>query len=114
MLANWKIIESIPRIFLKLPLVDMPDLAELCRDLYTSTPNVSAALFALVNGSLYYIFMEQDVSRSEERTSDFRRFASICQLNFESVLENFHLSTSPSLEACQALALGVNISIYVY
>lgn len=114
MLANWKIIESIPRIFLKLPLIDMPDLAELCRGFYTSTPNVSAALFALVNGCLYYIFTEQDVSRSEERTSDFSHFASMCQLNFESVLENFHLSTSPSLEACQALALGVIIFTYVF
>lgn len=115
MLANCKIVESVPRIFLKLPLMDVPDFAELCRSLYTSTPKVSAALFALVNGGLYYMFAEQDVSRLEERTYDFRRFASMCQLNFESVLENFHLSTSPSLEACQALALGVTKCLsYIY
>ncbi|OBT69061.1 hypothetical protein VE03_01357 [Pseudogymnoascus sp. 23342-1-I1] len=98
--------KSIPRIFLKLPLMDVSDFAELCRGVYTSMPNVSAALFALVNAGLYYMFAEQDVSRSEERTSDFCLFASMCQLNFESVLDNFHLSTSPSLEACQALAFG--------
>ncbi|KFZ18446.1 hypothetical protein V501_01223 [Pseudogymnoascus sp. VKM F-4519 (FW-2642)] len=98
--------KNIPRIFLKLPLMDVSNFASLCRGLYSSTPDVSPALFALVNGGLYYMFAEQDVSRSEEQTSDFRRFASMCQLNFEVVLENFHLSTSPSLEACQALALG--------
>jgi hypothetical protein len=114
MLANWEIVENIPRIFLKLPLMDVSDFAELCRGLYTSTPDVSAALFALVNGGLYYMFAEQDVSRSEEQTSDFRRFASMCQLNFEVVLENFHLSTSPSLGACQALALGVSKCTLVY
>lgn len=90
-------------------MMDVPDFADLCRSVYATRPGFSAALFALVNGGLYYIFAEQEVARAEERVAlDLGRFAVMCRENFEVVLENFHLSTSPSLEACQALALGVS------
>ncbi|KFY63777.1 hypothetical protein V496_03732 [Pseudogymnoascus sp. VKM F-4515 (FW-2607)] len=98
--------KNVPRIFLKLPLMDVSDFAELCRSFYTSTPNVSAAMFALVNAGLYYMFAEQNVSRSEERTFDFCHFASVCQLNFEfyADFQAFHATEMVKPYLCRLLS----------
>jgi hypothetical protein len=96
--------EVIPRFFLEMPVVLLSDFTEMCRTLYFCTSGYSLALFAIVNAGLYYLFEEKLESA---KTADDGRYASMCRSNFALVLESFHLVVAPSLEACQALILGV-------
>jgi len=97
-------IEVIPRFFIEMPVILLSDFTEMCRTLYFCTSGYSPALFAIVNAGLYYLFEDK---QPNVKTADDARYASMCRSNFALLLESFHLIMAPSLEACQALILGV-------
>jgi len=94
-------------MFFEWPIIEQSDFTEKCRNLYFCTTGYSPAHFAIVNSGLYYLFMERSLSLSGHDASEAQRYASMCRYNFEQTLEKLHLLISPSLEACQALILGV-------
>jgi hypothetical protein len=102
--------EVIPRFFLEMPVILLSDFTEMCRTLYFCTSGYSPALFAIVNAGLYYLFEEK---LATSKTADDERYASMCRSNFALLLESFHLVMAPSLEACQALILGVWPSLLI-
>lgn len=64
------------------------------------------ALFTLVNGGLYYLFLEVALIHGKN-TTEFSECAKICRSNLEYALGKFDLFTAPTVENIQALAIGV-------
>lgn len=107
MKATKSRIEKTFRMFLEWPIIEQSNFTEKCRQVYFCTIDVSPARLIIVNLGLYYLFMEHSFSLSGNDASEARRYASLCRYNFERTIEKVHLLIAPSLEACQALLLGV-------
>ncbi|PGH08262.1 hypothetical protein AJ79_06048 [Helicocarpus griseus UAMH5409] len=113
--------ETTPFFLLNLPFLDVPSITQLCKDLYFCTEDYSTAHFAIVNCTLSYMFdearyfhepVENQATSSSLSTSisspasTYSRHATTCRLNFETALNTFDLSLTPSYENIIALALG--------
>ncbi|KKA22872.1 C6 transcription factor [Rasamsonia emersonii CBS 393.64] len=96
--------------FLDLPFLDFDQFNELCKKIYFAVEDYSLAAFTLVNGGLYYLFLEvgmlwgRNVPESQES-------AAICRANFEYALGRFDIFTAPTFENIQALLLGASYAI---
>ncbi|GKT51277.1 uncharacterized protein ColSpa_11458 [Colletotrichum spaethianum] len=87
---------------------DVDDLAELCRRVYFCTDNFADTTFIIVNGALFYLFMEQaylapDATAREE----FERYQHMCQSNLETALACLPLMLPAKIESIEALLLAV-------
>ncbi|KAL3420027.1 fungal specific transcription factor domain-containing protein [Phlyctema vagabunda] len=98
--------DRIPRLFLEAPLIEWPDFAEMCRNLWFCTTEYSPGHFVVVNGGLHAVFSEYSHTLPQDDAITFRRYADMCRLNFELALENFNLCVAPTIETCQALLYG--------
>lgn len=99
-------------MFIEWPIFSEADFTEKCRNLYFCTTGYSPAHFIIVNSGLYFLFAEQSDIAPEHKAAELRRYSSLCRSNFERALEKLHLLITPSLEACQALILGVFSPFY--
>ncbi|GKT62190.1 fungal specific transcription factor domain-containing protein [Colletotrichum tofieldiae] len=87
---------------------DVDDLAELCRRVYFCTDNFADTTFIIVNGALFYLFMEQaylapDATAREE----FEKYQHMCQNNLETALACLPLMLPAKIESIEALLLAV-------
>ncbi|GKT69762.1 fungal specific transcription factor domain-containing protein [Colletotrichum tofieldiae] len=100
---------SPPSIFsLACSFLDVDDLAELCRRVYFCTDNFADTTFIIVNGALFYLFMEQaylapDATAREE----FEKYQHMCQNNLETALACLPLMLPAKIESIEALLLAV-------
>ncbi|TAQ90990.1 hypothetical protein B7494_g722 [Chlorociboria aeruginascens] len=104
MLRSFK--GTVPRFFLDMPFINMSDLIELCQKVYFCAEDYTPALFALVNGGLYYLFIECISGKSDQQATEYREFAATCRANLETTLHNFRLGMAPCFESCAALFVG--------
>ncbi|OHX01015.1 fungal specific transcription factor domain-containing protein, partial [Colletotrichum incanum] len=106
---------SPPSIFsLACSFLDVDDLAELCRRVYFCTDNFADTTFIIVNGALFYLFMEQaylapDATAREE----FERYQHMCQNNLETALACLPLMLPAKIESIEALLLAAVYSVDV-
>jgi hypothetical protein len=94
---------------LDLPFIDFDQFNELCKKVYFATEDYSLAEFALVNGGLYYLFVEVAMLRGKD-VPESHESAMTCRSNFEYALGRFDIFTAPTFQNIQALLLGVSIS----
>lgn len=92
--------------FLDLPFLDFDQFNELCKKIYFAVEDYSLAAFTLVNGGLYYLFLEVGMLWGRE-VPEAQESAAICRANFEYALGRFDIFTAPTFENIQALLLGV-------
>ncbi|KZL66005.1 fungal specific transcription factor domain-containing protein [Colletotrichum tofieldiae] len=106
---------SPPSIFsLACSFLDVDDLAELCRRVYFCTDNFADTTFIIVNGALFYLFMEQaylapDATAREE----FEKYQHMCQNNLETALACLPLMLPAKIESIEALLLAAVYSVDV-
>ncbi|KAK1596980.1 fungal-specific transcription factor domain-containing protein [Colletotrichum navitas] len=106
---------SPPSIFsLACSFLDVEDLAELCRKIYFCTDNFADTTFVIVNGALFYLFMEQAyLAPDAEAREEFERYQHICQSNLETALACLPLMLPAKTESIEALLLAAVYSIDV-
>ncbi|KAK2054590.1 fungal-specific transcription factor domain-containing protein [Colletotrichum caudatum] len=106
---------SPPSIFsLACSFLDVDDLAELCRKIYFCTDNFADTTFIIVNGALFYLFMEQAyLAPDTEAREEFERYQHICQSNLETALACLPLMLPAKRESIEALLLAAVYSIDV-
>ncbi|EFQ26850.1 fungal specific transcription factor domain-containing protein [Colletotrichum graminicola M1.001] len=106
---------SPPSIFsLACSFLDVDDLAELCRKIYFCTDNFADTTFVIVNGALFYLFMEQSyLAPNAEAREEFERYQHICQSNLETALTCLPLMLPAKRESIEALLLAAVYSIDV-
>lgn len=93
--------------FLDLPFIDFDQFNDLCKRVYFATEDYSLAVFALVNGGLYYLFNEVAMLRGKD-VPEARENVLICRANLEYAMGRFNIFTAPTTENLQALLLGVS------
>ncbi|KAL1970487.1 hypothetical protein VTN77DRAFT_4131 [Rasamsonia byssochlamydoides] len=96
--------------FLDLPFLDFDQFNELCKKVYFAVEDYSLATFTLVNGGLYYLFLEVGMLRGRS-VPESQESAAICRANFEYALGRFDIFTAPTFENIQALLLGASYAI---
>lgn len=74
--------------------------------MFFATEDFSLAQFTVVNGGLFYLFLDVGFLRGQN-TSEFESCADLCYANLEYALTKFDLFTAPTLENIQSLCLGV-------
>ncbi|KAK2025159.1 fungal-specific transcription factor domain-containing protein [Colletotrichum zoysiae] len=106
---------SPPSIFsLACSFLDVDDLAELCRKIYFCTDNFADTTFIIVNGALFYLFMEQAyLAPDADAREEFERYQHICQSNLETALACLPLMLPAKRESIEALLLAAVYSIDV-
>ncbi|KAK2038034.1 fungal-specific transcription factor domain-containing protein [Colletotrichum somersetense] len=106
---------SPPSIFsLACSFLDVDDLAELCRKIYFCTDNFADTTFIIVNGALFYLFMEQAyLAPDADAREEFERYQHICQSNLETALACLPLMLPAKTESIEALLLAAVYSIDV-
>ena len=76
--------------------------------MFFCTEDYPLAVFAIVNGGLYYLFLE--FSLLDGCDPEYEGYYILCRSNFERALGSFHLLMAPTKENVEALVLGVNNS----
>lgn len=103
-------IASPPGIFsLACSFLDVDDLAELCRRVYFCTDTFADTTFIIVNGALFYLFMEQAYLASDATArEEFERYQYMCQNNLETALACLPLMLPAKVESIEALLVAVS------
>ncbi|KAG7083834.1 fungal specific transcription factor domain-containing protein [Colletotrichum scovillei] len=106
---------SPPSIFsLACSFLDVDDLAELCRRVYFCTDNFADTTFIIVNGALFYLFMEQAYLASDATArEEFERYQHMCQSNLEMALASLPLMLPAKVESIEALLLAAVYAVDV-
>lgn len=90
------------------PFMSVDYFAEKCRDVYFATEDYSDATWIIVNGGLFYIFLEYSyMAKANETKSEHKNYLQICQNNLETGLANLNVLMSATDESIDALTLGV-------
>ncbi|KAL0937838.1 fungal specific transcription factor domain protein [Colletotrichum truncatum] len=113
LLKHMKI--SPPGIFsLACSFLDVDDLAELCRRVYFCTDTFADTTFVIVNGALFYLFMEQAYLATDAAArEEFERFQHMCQGNLETALSCLPLMLPAKMESIEALLVAAVYSVDV-
>ncbi|KAJ0166254.1 putative transcriptional regulatory protein PB24D3.01 [Colletotrichum tanaceti] len=106
---------SPPSIFsLACSFLDVDDLAELCRRVYFCTDNFADTTFIIVNGALFYLFMEQAYLAPDGTSQDeFESYQHMCRNNLETALACLPLMLPAKVESIEALLLAAAYSVDV-
>ncbi|KAG9228039.1 hypothetical protein BJ875DRAFT_273731 [Amylocarpus encephaloides] len=87
--------------------ISFDDFFDMCKSYYFALEDCSLSHFTVINWGLYGVFYEYSAKPEfEDRSDELQRYAKLCRHNFESAVDSFPLSISPSLDTCQALLLG--------
>ncbi|KAE9582028.1 hypothetical protein CGMCC3_g1959 [Colletotrichum fructicola] len=106
---------SPPGIFsLACSFLDVDDLAELCRRVYFCTDTFADTTFIIVNGALFYLFMEQAYLASDATArEEFERYQYMCQNNLETALSCLPLMLPAKVESIEALLVAAVYAVDV-
>ncbi|KAL3297039.1 fungal specific transcription factor domain-containing protein [Colletotrichum asianum] len=106
---------SPPGIFsLACSFLDVDDLAELCRRVYFCTDTFADTTFIIVNGALFYLFMEQAYLASDATArEEFERYQYMCQNNLETALACLPLMLPAKVESIEALLVAAVYAVDV-
>ncbi|KAF6815489.1 fungal specific transcription factor domain-containing protein [Colletotrichum musicola] len=106
---------SPPGIFsIACSFLDVDDLAELCRRVYFCTDTFADTTFIIVNGALFYLFMEQAYLAADATARDeFERYQHMCQSNLETSLACLPLMLPAKVESIEALLVAAVYAIDV-
>lgn len=89
--------------------LDIDELVELCRKVYFCTDTISHASFIIVNGSLYYLCMEQAfLSKDAAVKAEYEQYQRMCQVNLETALASLPLMLPAKAESIEALLVAVS------
>ncbi|CCF32880.1 fungal specific transcription factor [Colletotrichum higginsianum] len=106
---------SPPSIFsLACSFLDVDDLAELCRRVYFCTDNFADTTFIIVNGALFYLFMEQAYLAPDGTSrEEFESYQHMCRNNLETALACLPLMLPAKVESIEALLIAAVYSVDV-
>ncbi|KAF6810791.1 fungal specific transcription factor domain protein [Colletotrichum sojae] len=106
---------SPPGIFsIACSFLDVDDLAELCRRVYFCTDTFADTTFIIVNGALFYLFMEQAYLAADATARDeFERYQHMCQSNLETSLACLPLMLPAKVESIEALLVAAVYAVDV-
>ncbi|TDZ30973.1 putative transcriptional regulatory protein [Colletotrichum trifolii] len=106
---------SPPGIFsIACSFLDVDDLAELCRRVYFCTDTFADTTFIIVNGALFYLFMEQAYHATEAPArEEFERYQHTCQTNLETALVCLPLILPAKVESIEALLVAAVYAVDV-
>ncbi|KAF2839200.1 hypothetical protein M501DRAFT_1016280 [Patellaria atrata CBS 101060] len=95
-------------------LLSVENIADMCKSLYFNLDECSLAMRILVNGALYYIFMESMTWDADDpRASEFERYGDMCGKNFEICLGYLTMFPAATDENIQALLLGASYAVEI-
>ncbi|GJC97030.1 fungal specific transcription factor [Colletotrichum higginsianum] len=94
---------------------DVDDLAELCRRVYFCTDNFADTTFIIVNGALFYLFMEQAYLAPDGTSrEEFESYQHMCRNNLETALACLPLMLPAKVESIEALLIAVRLILRIY
>ena len=86
------------------------EFEEFCQKVYFPTEDYSLAQLVLVNGGLYYLFLEYSAMCDDQQArNEYTEHYTLARANFETSLHRFDITVESTYENCNALLLGVRI-----
>lgn len=99
------------RFFVDIFVLDEPEFADLCREVFFAINPYTLYTWAIVNVGLFYLFVDLKPDHYAEIGVDSNAVDQITELlaaNAQGAVDSFRVCSEPSMEACQALALLVS------
>ena len=94
------------------PFLTLESFTDLCKSIYFSVDDYSAASATILHGGLYYLFLEYKVlGKDEGRGQQQHELVSTCKANLETCLNNLDLLLPATDENIYAMLLGVFVTV---
>ncbi|KAK2761610.1 hypothetical protein FQN54_001438 [Arachnomyces sp. PD_36] len=91
------------------PLAIVLSVLRICKGRTNVNKDYPLSAFVLVNGGLYYLFLE--LALTGDGKPEYDQYSTLCRSNFERAFANYPLLCEPTFENLQALLLGALYAI---